>query len=181
MKHSKVTLLARYARALINNDLSGLNAEDASELARLREYTTGLGDAVSCSAEYFGRCAAMNIQGMVADFDFLAVEQGGTEPSKEKLLAQLKTLIAGGLTFADCCKAFSSMEPADIDAHKAAAEDYSTTELEVDSNVITSCSSENDGRWVMSWVWVYNGVDLQTDHYMSDQRVNARSQQERYD
>lgn len=67
--------------------------------------------------------------------------------------AQLEALKAGGLTFADCTRAFAV--PND-DPYVVAARDMilGDDDTEIDDETVTSVG--DDGAWVLSWLWVSN-------------------------
>ena len=70
----------------------------------------------------------------------------------------LKGLAKDGMAFSDCVKFFHSLQtPAQNALAAKAAEEYEDEgTLEIDDNAIVSDSTESneDGAYVMAWVWV---------------------------
>jgi len=94
-------------------------------------------------------------------------------PAEARMQA-LKTLIASGLTFSECVRAFGEDEN---DPHVAAAlGKVREGELEVDVPAVVSRGAD-DGAYVMAWVWVSNeaaGV-LQHSEVLETMLDHARS------
>lgn len=60
-----------------------------------------------------------------------------------------------GLTFSECITAFASLRDETDLAFVSAAQDQAEEgELEVDDTAITSRADDDEGCYVMAWVWV---------------------------
>jgi len=92
---------------------------------------------------------------------WIALREPTTKLTHDEKLQLLAYLVSQGLCFMDCVRAFGA--PTN-DPHVIAARQLGGDDVQIDND--TTLSEAEEGKWVMSWLWVSNteaGVESNDD------------------